>query len=239
MAFETAGSIVNDAAIELGLITSAKADIYAETDPNLIQLRALLKRLGRKLARSYEWPQLKVTHTISTTATTTFALPTGFLRMVDGTAWNRTKDRQLIHAAPRQWEAMQALASVGLDAQVTFQISANQLEFFQTQTASETLAFKYVHDLWADTDATLPGTLDAPTAHGHYCNFDSDLLVAGLIYAFKKASGFDTAEALQDYKEALTQVRGGSEPAHSLSLNGTGGLRLIDGKNLPDTGYGS
>lgn len=242
MSFETVGSIVNDAALELGLITSEKADVFAETDPNVVQLLALLKRLGRKLSRQYTWAQLRDTHTITTVAlTATYALPTGFVRIVDGTVWNRTQDRQMIPTSPQAWHYLQANGPTGIDSDFAFRILDNKFELFDTApTASETIAFEYLHDLWVGTTATLPGTLDEPTAHDYYVFFDPEVMISGLVHGFKKANGFDTTECYQDYREAIGSALNSSEAGGPLTLSGGGAAeRMVDGRNLPDTGFGS
>jgi len=56
LAYDTALNIISDAAAELGLGTVA--DAYGSTDPNIIQLRGMLKSMGRDLVRDRDWTHL-------------------------------------------------------------------------------------------------------------------------------------------------------------------------------------
>jgi len=64
VAYDTVANIVSDAAVELGLGTVS--DVYASTDPNVVQLRTLLKSLGRDLVDGFQWPHLLSEATITT-----------------------------------------------------------------------------------------------------------------------------------------------------------------------------
>src|SRR5688572_457522 len=113
MAWDSVGNIVNDAALELGLITSASADVYGETNQNIVQLRALLKSLGQRLVRDFKWSHLTKEHTFDTAdGVSNYTLPDDFQRIVDGTAWNRTTDLPLVGPLnAQQWQALKGQAS--------------------------------------------------------------------------------------------------------------------------------
>lgn len=57
IAYDTAGEIISDAALELGLGTQT-TDPYGSLDPNIQQLCGLLKSGGRKLVFSRDWTYL-------------------------------------------------------------------------------------------------------------------------------------------------------------------------------------
>ena len=69
--------------------------------------------------------------------------------------------------------------------------------------------------------------------------FDIQLLVEGLKLAFRKAKGFDTSMEQAEYDASLAAALGGDGMAPSLSLTPRASTRLVDGGNLPETGFGS
>lgn len=71
MGFATAGTIITDAALELGLVASQfpGGDPYASTDQNIIQLCAFLKSVGRKLVDARNWTHLRKEYTFTTQGT--------------------------------------------------------------------------------------------------------------------------------------------------------------------------
>jgi hypothetical protein len=89
MAWDTAGSIINDAAIEIGL--APVADPYTSTDPNYIQMCGLLKSVGRELVHQRQWNHLRGEHTFTTVlGQSVYPLPDDYHNMIDQTWWNRT-----------------------------------------------------------------------------------------------------------------------------------------------------
>src|SRR5688500_4117237 len=106
--FDTADNIINSAALELGLLPSAVSNPFASTDPAILQLCALLNRVGRMLVRARPWSWLTKEYTFNTAGgTASYALPSGFDRMKDQTHWNRTTALPLGGpASPWSWQMM-------------------------------------------------------------------------------------------------------------------------------------
>lgn len=82
-------------------------------------------------------------------------------------------------------------------------------------------------------------TTETPSVASDKLHFDRRLLVAGLKLAFKDAKGFDMTSAQTAFDAALARASGGDGAAPAISLNRRTGFRLINGANIPDTGYGS
>lgn len=241
MSFTTAGSIVNECAIELGLLTSSVADPYSSMDSNLVMLRQLLKSAGRELARTGSWSHLRLTHTFSTVAgTTLYTAPTGFLRLVDQTAWNRTTQVPLGGpVSPQGWQLFKAQAAGGV-VDLYFRLRGAVVEVHPTPTTAQEVAFEYMTGQWVAADSGLVPASDAPTATGNYCLFDSHLLTRKVLLAFLRRRGFDSTAAQQDYDAAYEAVTSGDSAAPVLSLIG-GTLRLgrlLDCANVPETQVG-
>lgn len=102
--------------------------------------------------------------------------------------------------------------------------------------ADNTAAWDFV----AESGAQLPPTDQQSDTNTDALWFDVRVLVAGLKLAFKEAKGFDTASTLAEYMDAIAAAGGGDGMSPVLSLTPRGGsIRLLDGLNLPDTGYGA
>jgi len=81
--------------------------------------------------------------------------------------------------------------------------------------------------------------VDLPTASSDQVLFDHLLVVRALKLAWKKDAGFDTASAQEDYDKTLERVKGNLSSAPRLSIvSRVIRDRLIDGSNLPITGFG-
>lgn len=238
--FTTALEVLNNAAVELGLKDSEMSAPYSVTDQNIVLLRALLKRVGRRLVRARDWTHLAREYTFNTVASTaSYALPAGFNRMKDLTEWNRTTVNPLGPALTgQQWQAMKARTASGI-VTVPFRIFGNLLYIYPTPTAAEAIYYEYVSGFWVLPvlgSPTVP-TLSAPTLHTDTLWFDEDLLVTGLVLAFRKAKRTATQADQDDFDEAWGLATGadGSAPALSLS-QGTARLQM---GTLPDTGWGA
>src|SRR5512145_1324017 len=96
--FDTVSTIVNEAAVELGLSSSTSTDVFASTDPTFVLLRTLLKSCGQELIDlpNSDWPSLHKTHSFVAAAAAdppaygVNTLPTDFGKKVPGTFWNQT-----------------------------------------------------------------------------------------------------------------------------------------------------
>jgi hypothetical protein len=251
MEFDTAGQLINDAAVELGLLSADLADPYASTDPNIVQLCRLLKGLGQDLLRSHEWAIGTRVYQIATSPSTAeYALFVeaqvgGF---IDQTAWNLTARSPLVGPlSPQQWEQLQAQPSTQAVG-TSFRIVRGVLELYPVPTAVESLQFEFKSLWWVDSATHYAASGGAwtdalhaePTAGDDVCGFDRRLLVCGIKRAWLRAKGLDSTAAEDDYQAALSVALGNDGAAPRLSLNGGGRLlRFLDGRNIPETGFGA
>lgn len=204
MIYDTVANIVSDAAIELGL--GSVSDVFASTDEHVVLLRALLKALGRQLVLEHEWMAAVLEHTFSTTAATSYNLPSGFARMVDGSAWNRTQRLPLTPVSPEQWQHLSALSSAQTTA-ILFRPKDTTLSIWPTTNTGETMAFEYVSHFWVRATASASPDKNAPTVNTDVIHLDALLVTKGLKLAFLRARGFDTTAAQQEFDDAFEAVR--------------------------------
>lgn len=69
MAWLTAGEILNDAAVELGLVATRYDDPFNATDQAVVQLCQFLKTGGRELVDEHNWSHLRGEYVFTTTGT--------------------------------------------------------------------------------------------------------------------------------------------------------------------------
>lgn len=157
--YSSAGEIINQAAMELGL--GRQADPFQSTDPVFQQLVALLTTCGKDLCRRHAWPQLIREYVIATDiGVIEYELPDDFLEMVDQSGWNRTTRFPLGGPlSPQEWQYLKA-AVVGVTFTVLFRIGGtgsgypgfgqggNSIVLFPTPAAAHTIAFEYRSRNW-------------------------------------------------------------------------------------------
>jgi hypothetical protein len=245
MSWPTAGKIVSDAAVEIGL--NANADPYASNDPNIVQMCQLLKSLGRELVLSRNWTYLLKTHLFTTVqGTPNYSLPTDFRRMLDQTWWNRTNRLPVGGPlSPQEWQYLKARL-VGVVFNVLFRPQDGQIELYPdvNTPGGYQIAFEYETKYWVSSAAT-PAVLayDAPRNSDDLVWFDELLLTQGLKFKMLQAKGFDTSAAKFEYINTLEAIKGTDAWSPKLNATRGGPIGIVDpligGQSIPITGYGS
>jgi hypothetical protein len=231
----TAKTIINRAAVELGLSTFENP--FTDDDPNATQLYHLLNSLGERLAREYEWTHLKVTGAIvPVVAQTEYAFPVAFRRMVNQTGWDRTSTQAWIGPlAPEQWTAAQALEIVSTIAPI-FRITGSGFEFLQTP--ANTLNYEYLTYYWVQGNGESELTASETADSDDTVWFDTPLMVAGLKLAFRDAKGLDTTSAQNAYDRALEHALSADNGAAVLNLSQPP-CDWLPHPRLPETNWGT
>lgn len=240
--FDTVANIVNDVAVEVGL--GQVPDVYGSTDAAVVQLRTLLKSVGRGLVLENQWLQQVREGTITTLpAVSLYPLPADFLTFVDGTGWDRTAQLKMVPLSPQQWQQVAANTVTGLLHCLVRQRDGDvpQLELWpQPPAVGHLLAFEYRSLLWVKAVGDTLATKHAPTANTDVVCFDVQLATRALKLAWYHANGLESTAAQLGYEAAFDAVRTTGAPmAPVLPVGGTvGSIRLIDEDNAPETGYG-
>lgn len=242
MAWDTADNIINDAAVELGLISADLSDPFDSTDQNIVLLCRLLKGLGQDLLRDFPWSHLQKTYTFSTSnGVGAYVLPSDYDRNIDLTYWNRTATLPLAGPVPPQsWQWLKAHASTGTAFKI-FRIFNDEFNLHPTPTATETIAYEYISRYWVKESGETSPNEDVPDDGTDTLYMDRRLLIAGLKLYFQRRKGFDSSAEQLEYEDALARAQGKDGAAPVLNLNGFSVYpdRLLNGSNFPDTGYGS
>lgn len=239
--FDTAANIINDAAKQLGLVSSSVSDPFASVDPAVLQLNAHLKAVGRKLVKAHGWSQLQKTHTLPWVASTaSYSLPTDFDRLLDETMWNRTGQVPVPPVGPGTWQLLKAMTSSGVVWPLV-RIYGNLLYFHPTPSSTDTIAFEYISNYWVTASGQTAPNKTEPTVTTDTIWFESTMVVDALKYAWETAKGFASQGSLDEYIAGLRLSKSADGAAPVLTLGGGSGYmsRFVDDANVPDTGVGS
>jgi len=152
MSWPTFATVVSAAGQELGLFVSAVADPFASTDRNVLQLNALLNKLGRQLARRYQWSQLERTHYFpAVVGQNHYPLPSDYSRLISGTIWNRTTTwKSTEGASPQLWRALKDSA-IASSAWAILRITGNRFWIHPEPTSADVFAFEYQSLNWVES----------------------------------------------------------------------------------------
>lgn len=215
-------AIVRAACAELSL--PQPSAVVGSTEAVSAQMLALANSEGRDLARRYAWEVLthEATWTIVGTesqGTLESIIGSGQeLRfIINDTIWNRSTGEPIVGPrSPRIWQSYKA---VTFSAPVyEYRIRGGNLRILPVPTAGHTGAFEYVSRCWCENLASVPAT--SFTADTDVPLLDDELILAGLLWRWRKAKGFDYAEELLHYERQVADAmaRDGTKPV--LSLNG-------------------
>lgn len=241
MGFDSAGTIINDAATELGLIPVA--DPIASSDPNFIKLEAYLKSAGRKAVGRRKWTFLrKETSIVTIGGQEAYALPADFVNLLPETGWDRTTRFPLGNLSPFAWQYLKAI-SAGNIYRLYVRFMQNKLFVFggASVPAGHNVFFEYESNFWAGLQGTvLPGgnTLEFPTDSNHVVFFDAQFMVKALKHEFALNSGLGDVFK-DDMDDAFEKAANKDGNMPKLSLVKRVNDDLISGRNLPPTGFGS
>lgn len=243
MAWPDASDVISAAARELGLVSADIADPYASSDDNVLQLCVLLNRLGQDLLRDYQWSHLELEHTFSTAdGDDDYDVPLGFWRIINGTAWNRTQTQPLLGPlSAQQWQQLQGSSTASLTSQA-FRLQGLTMYLYPTPSAVETVAYEYVSRYWvvaAGASRVSPPDSETASVSEAILHFDRRVLIDGLRWYFTRGKGFDSSGPQDDFMRAVARAQGGDGAAPVLSLSGSSGVHLLDGCNVPETGFGA
>lgn len=251
--YKTAGETLQQVGRELGLGTTV--DPFASSNAVWLRLVSALVRAGRRLAASYEWPQL-IGEALLVKSGGVWTLPTGWSvssgdvlnlpadwdHMISRTHWDRTNQTPAGGPLnPQTWQYRQA--SVLQTIWAEYREATNTLSFLPTPLGDRTLAMEYASTAWVRPAASGLGngnTLgaagwDTPEASGDFVLFAPEVINAATTLEYKKMTGQFTGQAQRDFDE-LVSTYVAKTPRPVLSL---------DGKDqrphflVPETGFGS
>lgn len=240
MPYESAGTIVNDAARELGLGTSD--DPWQSSDPDFQKLVGYMKSGGRKVVLEHEWEALTNEALIVTVlGQESYPLPADFRSMIVQSGWDRTTRTPL--GGPfdaSEWQYMKAIQSGVLwTVYVRFKQGKIWVSGGAQVPGGHTIAFEYASIFFAGAaNTTLPPTKEYPTAKDDVVFLDSNLMSRMLKHEWASNNGYGDLHKgdLDAVLEKAKNADSGARPV--LRLHRRRRDDLISTRNLPPSGYG-
>ena len=202
--------------------------VYGTTDPQILQILALLEEEGNDLSLRGSWQGItfEASHTTVATesqgAMSTIAT-NGFRYIKNNTIWDRTNKLPIFGPlSSQEWQSMKALVPTGPRYQFT--IRGGNLLVNPVPTAGYSWYFEYVSQNWI---------LGANgSTYKQYFTLDTDtillpetLVLMGLRWRWKKEKGFDYAEDFNTYETQVKDALGrdGGKETLSMDMNTWGG----------------
>jgi hypothetical protein len=185
------------------------------------QLLACANEEGREAARRGAWQALTKEQTFTTTAaeTQSGAIPSDFDRIIQGTAYNRTKARPLTGplTAIEYQDYKGRLTSFVYEA---FRIRGDAFLIVPAPPAGETVAFEYISKWWCGAAADTAPTQATIAADTDIVFLDEELFRLGTMWRYLRRRGLDYAEGMQQYEMLLAQLLGRDAGARPIYMGG-------------------
>src|SRR5206468_2988508 len=177
--------------------------VYGTTDPQVLQMMALLEEEGTDLSKRGPWEGITFEATLTTVATASQGAMTtiatnGFRYIKNNTIWDRTNKLPVIGPMDSpEWQAIQALTWTG--PRYRYRIRGGNLLVTPTPTAGYTWAFEYASKNWV---LAVDGTTYKQyfTADTDTILLPDDLVLMGLRWRWKKEKGLEYAEQFRTYE---------------------------------------
>jgi hypothetical protein len=217
-------SIAQDVAVDVSL--AQPSELVGDTGDGAELLRHIT-RTCRQLAQK-DWSFLRKEQTFTTIAAQiqTSGVPGDFLRIVDGTSWNRTERRPLEGPlSPQEWASYIANVSGGIRDQ--FRFIGGNYEMYPAPSAGDTIAYEYIKNT-IGTDSTGTTERAAFSVDTDLTHFDDELVILGALWRYKQAQGGDYSEEYVEYQVRLAELYASDGGNDKLDMSGSRvGNRII------------
>lgn len=205
------------AAAEGVLATSVPATIVGNQAADARLLKSSATDVGRKLARRFNWQQLKRNYTFATVnGTANYDFPSDLRRFANMTIWDRDGDRPLWKVDDVTFQALQSGVYVPA-LRWYFTVSQDQINLQPVPTSAYTIAFDYYTRQYCETD--LGVGLDAWAADTDVPRLDEDLFILGTRYRFLARHGLPYAEEKEEFLEAATDLLADNQPRSVIDVS--------------------
>lgn len=247
--YDTAGDIVNSAAVECGLDTAG--DPFTSPAPHMVQMCALLTNCGRELYNKYQWQQFIENASYDTDTdiivgtTNQFALPDDFAHLINQTGWTPNNlGLGLPLGGPyteQQWDAIVAQQLAASTIYIGFKIADGTFQVLpDPPPASTTITFGYMSRNWVQVEGVAADGATKVENSSDIVMFEPVMIVKMLAARYKQAKGLDATDSLDQFNAAYNSATSLNAPAPVLDMGRSMLFPLLNiFTNTPPTGYGS
>lgn len=242
--------------ILLGCSIAANSSIVTLPAGNNAQLGWVVSNSGASNASGFPYPTtitqiIDATHVQVSNASTvtntnislafgkdTYPMPADYDHDIPQTQWDRGFRWQLLGPmSPQEWQVLKSgLSPTGPRRRYRLIDGAFVVDPVPYDT--NTLVFEYYSTNWVQSaaGASQRGFL----ADTDFFMLDDDAFVLGVIWRFKRAKGLDYDEEKDMWQNRVDLMKSRQAGQRSLPMNATsGGVRLLNNQNVPDTGFGT
>jgi hypothetical protein len=243
--YENANQIINDAALEVGLIPVD--DPFSSQDEAFIQLRGLLTGAGRELVDMHNWTVLvnNFSVTVQPGDSGDYPLPDDFNRMINQTGWDQGNNLPVGGPLSAQdWTYLEGRDLASTTIYASFRLEDGIFRIFpQPPPESLVISFEYISGNWVQEVSqlkTAPGVKDRPTTGTDIVLFQPVMMVKMLKMQFLAAKGFDNSAGVGEFMRLFNARTGQDAGASILSASNANSVYpyLSGYRNVGDTRYG-
>lgn len=186
--------------------------IVGNTAPEAQSLLSYANKGGNSLMKKVVWQDLREEHTFTSISgeTQTGILPADFDRIVPETFWNRSVPVLISGpVAAAQWQGLKAnsYASVNYPK---FAYRGGEILVIPSLAAGQSLAFEYVSNLWALSDASV--AQPAFAADTDTTVWDDELITRSVTFEYLDGQGMPSAKALADLDDYIDTLVTNDQP---------------------------
>ena len=240
--YSTVGEIINQAAVEIGLLPSTNP--VESPEEASIQMVGLLNSAGLELLQLHPWQMVIRPFEILTEEGDTgiYNLPDDFDYMIDQTGWDR-KNRIAMAGplSPQDWTYLEGRDLVSGTVYASFRQWEGKLYLFpQPPPPDMRITFEYASRGWLQDAADPENRRDRIGDNSDICLLPGLVITKFLKMKFLQAKGFDVSGAALEFDNVLASATGRDNGAPVLSANrsGRGFPYLNANRNISDSGYG-
>lgn len=240
---ETAGTLINRAAVEMGLPQAT--DPFSSQDDSFRQLVGLLNSAGQELLTLVEWNELTRQFTFNTDDADVngyVPLPDDYDHLIMQTSWDTTEEVPAYGPlTEQQWNYLLGRNLISDTIYVNWRINLGRIELFPVPPPeNRNIIIQYVSRGWVRTGTDPDVFSDTAVANGNLVLLDPFLVVKFLKLKFLQMKQMPSAHAAMEFDTMLQQRMGQDKGARIVSAGGgPRGFPYLDAiYNTPDTGFG-
>jgi hypothetical protein len=236
---DTVAQIGNAAAEIVGL--PRQTTFVGNSNQNAIKILRAVKDAGRDASRSIDWVVLRREHTFTTDASSSYALPAYYDRLINNTIWDRTNYRRLIGPVePSVWQLYKSGSLTIPSLNKVFRFAADSsgnkvIEIYPDTDTGSSLAFEYLDS--RSIKSSVGDLQEDIVADTDYFIIDDEVVEAATVWRLLKMLGLSYQTEFMEYQALIEERRANESGGQVLSMSLNSVYLGVD-PNVPDTGYG-
>jgi hypothetical protein len=172
-----------------------------------VRLLEAARETVKDLLKRIDFVELQGEATITTVASTEgYSLPSDFERIIDGTAWNVSRRREMFGVVtPREWQDLKNRTASNSSYTDRYRIRGGEVLIYPTPSSVESLVYEYIQNTPIESSG---GTAQTDwLADTDLPRIDAFLVELGMKWRFRKMNGMPYEEDLRQYNEIGATVK--------------------------------